>query len=552
MGGYVGIPTSYTPVEYIESTGVQYIETGVHATKTLKTQMKILMTAVTGDVIFGFSTSSDTNDYRLFNYGNKWYFDIPPNNRNYGGTFSLNTAYNIEIGNNYIKNLDTGSNIISSTATTFNQTTETLKLFNSGYGSVYSKGRIYYLKIFDGDTLLRDFIPVSLPVFGGCLYEQVENKFYYNSGLNSFTAGPATGAPVSIEDKARNITRIYLGISGVARAVKKIYVGVNGVAKLCYGSMIPTYRTSITGDTTQAFYPLLTSTTNYILVAGGGQTGGSAPVKTVKAYNKDGTATSAPDLTTQSWYATGGNFNGYAICTSGKSASSGSSRTNQCLAYNNSLTKSTLSTSSDVFEASFACTDVHFMVGGGSNYSSNQSWICSYNDSFVKSTPTAMSGARRCNSMASVDKYVVCCGSNTSATASVDFYDNSNVKTTASSPYSNTIAFSLALETQSYAIFFGGDASNTPLNTIKAYDKNKVLTSLTLPSGVRYAQGFSTDDYACVLFGSNQYIYDDNLVLVSSSSTGSYGSGSGRLATKANGFAMEQQNGTTNLNIFDI
>jgi len=26
--GYVGIPTSYTPVEYIESSGTQYIDTG--------------------------------------------------------------------------------------------------------------------------------------------------------------------------------------------------------------------------------------------------------------------------------------------------------------------------------------------------------------------------------------------------------------------------------------------------------------------------------------------------------------------------------------------
>lgn len=50
--------------------------------------------------------------------------------------------------------------------------------------------RIYYCKIYEGDTLVRDFIPVlsleNSHENEPCLYDQVENKFYYNQGSGTF------------------------------------------------------------------------------------------------------------------------------------------------------------------------------------------------------------------------------------------------------------------------------------------------------------------------------------------------------------------------------
>lgn len=195
--GYVGVNgvakpiyETMTPINYIQANGTQYIETGVNATQNLRSQMKVNMQAITGSVIYGFSTNGDTNDYRLFNYQSKFYLDMPPSSgRINGGTFSSNTDYNIEIGNCYVKDLDTNTNIISTSVRTFNQTTQTMKVFFSGYGSTYSNGKLYYLKIYDGGTLLRDYIPVLDGNGVPCLYDKVSQTFYYNQGTGTFLYG---------------------------------------------------------------------------------------------------------------------------------------------------------------------------------------------------------------------------------------------------------------------------------------------------------------------------------------------------------------------------
>ena len=48
------------------------------------------------------------------------------------------------------------------------------------------KGYIWYFKIYEGDTLVRDYIPVIDSSGRPCLYDKVEDKFYYNEGTGEF------------------------------------------------------------------------------------------------------------------------------------------------------------------------------------------------------------------------------------------------------------------------------------------------------------------------------------------------------------------------------
>ena len=72
-----GLPTGYQELEYIQSTGTQWIDTGVAVKSTLVSQLGFNMSANTGGVIFGNTAGGDATDSRLFNYEGNCYFDIP-------------------------------------------------------------------------------------------------------------------------------------------------------------------------------------------------------------------------------------------------------------------------------------------------------------------------------------------------------------------------------------------------------------------------------------------------------------------------------------------
>ena len=54
-----------------------------------------------------------------------------------------------------------------------------------------SRARIYYMKITDGETLVRDMVPVRYDSTGALgMYDLVTNTFYTNDGTGTFIAGP--------------------------------------------------------------------------------------------------------------------------------------------------------------------------------------------------------------------------------------------------------------------------------------------------------------------------------------------------------------------------
>ena len=151
---------SVSYIEYIESTGTQYIDTGVYPTSTTMVRLKFNMTIATGMVIVGYYIS-ESDVFRFFNYGNQAYLDYgsgSSGNRIYGGTISAGVTYNIEFGNRYVKDLNTGGNIISSTQVNFPTKSYTMGIFGVN-GMELSLGKIYYCQIFDNGVLVRSFLP---------------------------------------------------------------------------------------------------------------------------------------------------------------------------------------------------------------------------------------------------------------------------------------------------------------------------------------------------------------------------------------------------------
>jgi len=188
------LPEEYQQVEYLESSGTQYIDTGVIPDDTTGFKIKLSLPEVTTD-IFRFGTRQDSGDSRYVlgsNAGRAYFgFDKLYNNNNW--TISINTPFvaNLNYLNSRYANIDDMNSVsINTLSTSF---TYSLVMFGrNSYGTIASSAqKIYFLKITKSNELIRDFIPCyrkSDNVIG--MYDLVENKFYTNDGTGEFTAGP--------------------------------------------------------------------------------------------------------------------------------------------------------------------------------------------------------------------------------------------------------------------------------------------------------------------------------------------------------------------------
>ena len=112
-----------------------------------------------------------------------------------------------------------------------------------------SNVRLYSCKIYEGSTLIADYIPVKDSSNKGCLYDLVSKTFKRNVSPTTtagFSVGAATGSAVSLNNKATPVNTLYVGVGGVAKRVKKGYVGVGGVAKCFYNDgAIQTFSSTV-------------------------------------------------------------------------------------------------------------------------------------------------------------------------------------------------------------------------------------------------------------------------------------------------------------------
>lgn len=190
---FVGWAEQYQQLEYIESTGTQYIDTGLIANQDTGfeidfTTNNALSTSGFGS-IFGARTSSKNNEYQLTTYSS---------NNSYKGTLRYGTnGYNAGFNNiterqhiTLMNKVYTGnSNEPIQLDSTF-ETPVNLTIFGvNENGTVIQNGslKLYSFKIYDGNTLVRDFVPSIRTTDDSIgLYDVQNNQFYTNSGTGSF------------------------------------------------------------------------------------------------------------------------------------------------------------------------------------------------------------------------------------------------------------------------------------------------------------------------------------------------------------------------------
>lgn len=178
----------YMLVEYIESTGTQYIDTGFIPNQDTRVVCDVEWTPASSgsSYLFGAENASVSTSFSFA--GNNGRYRIVYNNAETYFEMSYSGILNIDMNKNVLE--VNGTQLASGTYATFAPSYTMYICCVNRKGSPYGlhSSKIYSCKIYDNDVLVRDYIPVRDEKGVACLYDKVEKKFYYNAGTGEFTA----------------------------------------------------------------------------------------------------------------------------------------------------------------------------------------------------------------------------------------------------------------------------------------------------------------------------------------------------------------------------
>ena len=194
-----GLPEGYTAVNYLQSSGAQWIEMGVAPNQNTKAVLKIKIDKFTdnGASLIGSRTDANPNNQfmtYLDGYGGTRFLfrmDGQPQAISWTG-LTTDKIYTVTLSGTEMKaELEDGTTVFSKTFSVSDFTsTVTMALFRAkGVGGTYFQGRIYSCKHYSGDELIQDFVPCLDAEGVPCMYDLISKTAFYNQGTGSFTWG---------------------------------------------------------------------------------------------------------------------------------------------------------------------------------------------------------------------------------------------------------------------------------------------------------------------------------------------------------------------------
>ena len=194
------LPSNYQKVEYIESTGEQWIDTLYSPNQNTITELKYMVTNDKTGFLYGAR-----QDYRKDTFSLVYYITEDSKNTRFDYNISqlgnsgadINTIYSVKkeknkfyINNSFIGNLEYDDFLAPVNMTVFAVNTR-------GTIGTFISAKLYYLKIYNNEEKIRDFIPCYKKAENPednkpGLYDLVEGKFYINQGTKSDFVLPET------------------------------------------------------------------------------------------------------------------------------------------------------------------------------------------------------------------------------------------------------------------------------------------------------------------------------------------------------------------------
>lgn len=182
------LPSGYTELEYIQSTGTQYINSVYCPTYNCKVIIKI-NSSTSMDSFFGAQQAWGVASYSLGT--NTATF---ANLSTQGISINDGKDHDIEYSKDglFVDGILTWNAMVSGSFTGGLDYPMYILANNERNVTVYqSHAKLYYCQVYENGLLIRDFVPCSNSSGSIGLYDLVEGKFYGNIGTGTFIAGPA-------------------------------------------------------------------------------------------------------------------------------------------------------------------------------------------------------------------------------------------------------------------------------------------------------------------------------------------------------------------------
>lgn len=193
------VPIGYEKLEYIESTGTQYIDTGFKADYNTRFTADFMLNSTSTAYVFASRGSSSENFKNAVGILWSW-----TGFRSDYGSIRGAKITGPTTGARYDVDKDKatcriGTETVTNSSSSFSSTLN-VYLFGCNEGGSFAypaSMRLWSFAIYDNSELVRDFVPAKRSSDGAVgLYDNVTGTFYGNSGTGSFVAGPV----VSIAD----------------------------------------------------------------------------------------------------------------------------------------------------------------------------------------------------------------------------------------------------------------------------------------------------------------------------------------------------------------
>ena len=182
-----GLPSGFTKLAYIQSSGTQYINTGFKPNQNTRVVVDMQLTDSTLEQTpFLARTASKENSFGIFLQSAGWTVDY--------GTLRLNFSSKITATERLSLDFDKTKVTMNGEMLTFSaqEFLAPVNLFlfarnTNGTLNYYAIAKLYFCRIYDNGTLVRDFVPCINASGEVGLYDLVTQAFYGNDGTGTFT-----------------------------------------------------------------------------------------------------------------------------------------------------------------------------------------------------------------------------------------------------------------------------------------------------------------------------------------------------------------------------
>lgn len=247
------LPDGYTQVEYIQSSGTQYIDTGFKPKYDSRVVMDVSDLSSTTGLLYGARNTNSSTDSKQFLF----YLSSATSVR--ADYFGTNATLTIS-DRTARTTIDQNANVtkafggtMTNNAVSSGEGSYSIYLFTvNNAGSPHQSSanyRLYSCRIYDAGTLVRDFVPCVNASGVAGLYDMTNGVFYQNAGSGTFATGAEVeateetgsggtvgGVTIQGEDADGNsLVGKYLVISGDANECISFILNRIGLSSLLCG-----------------------------------------------------------------------------------------------------------------------------------------------------------------------------------------------------------------------------------------------------------------------------------------------------------------------------